>query len=286
MAKRFTDSEKWKKPWFRKLKPLYKAFWEYLRDNCDHAGIWQVDFELAAYCIGEDVDQAEAMQLFEKQFIPFAGGKRWLIIDFVEYQYGGLVANNNAHISVINILKKNGVWELFVDRNKNQPENPAPCEGLASPSQGYQDKDKDKVKDQDKDQDNNALMKKEFCLALESYSGERRDPETEWTAFQKKFGNEIESIIPALIGGIEKMKAQKTIHSNQTGKPPIWMKFENWLDGRYWTTVYPVATTAKTDSKPSNWFRPVPELPLDQKMDSGEVMELLTSSLKNGGIEI
>ena len=47
MAKRFTDTDKWKKKWFRELKPISKCFWSYLLDNCNHAGIWEVDISLA-----------------------------------------------------------------------------------------------------------------------------------------------------------------------------------------------------------------------------------------------
>jgi hypothetical protein len=47
MAKRFTDSEKWKKPFIKKLPMQYKLLWFYLLDDCNHAGVWQVDLEIA-----------------------------------------------------------------------------------------------------------------------------------------------------------------------------------------------------------------------------------------------
>jgi hypothetical protein len=55
MAKRFTDSEKWNRPWFRKLPTKYKLLWLYILDHCDMSGVWYVDFELASMMIGEPV---------------------------------------------------------------------------------------------------------------------------------------------------------------------------------------------------------------------------------------
>ena len=63
MSKRFTDTEKWDRPWFLALPPEYKAFWEYLRDKCDRAGIWYVNFELASYLIKSPIDPEMAKRL-------------------------------------------------------------------------------------------------------------------------------------------------------------------------------------------------------------------------------
>jgi len=46
MAKRFTDTDKWKKTFIRTMKAPYKLLWLYILDECDHAGIWQVDFDV------------------------------------------------------------------------------------------------------------------------------------------------------------------------------------------------------------------------------------------------
>ena len=52
MPKRFTDSEKWKDPWFRKLPQLSKLLFLYLCDECDIAGFWEIDLDRAAFDIG------------------------------------------------------------------------------------------------------------------------------------------------------------------------------------------------------------------------------------------
>ena len=55
MSKRFTCSEKWDDPWFRKLPVKYKVFWEYIFTKCNLIGIWIVDLETASYFIGEEI---------------------------------------------------------------------------------------------------------------------------------------------------------------------------------------------------------------------------------------
>lgn len=47
MAKRFTDTDKWKKPYIRGLSPAHKLLWFYVTDDCDIAGLWIVDIEIA-----------------------------------------------------------------------------------------------------------------------------------------------------------------------------------------------------------------------------------------------
>lgn len=141
MAKRFTDTNKYKKPFIRALPGAYKLFWDYLYHDCDHAGIWIVDFEIAQLYIGQDmqISRQDALKHFnkdEKRIIEIDGGTRWFIKPFIDFQYGELNETNRAHNSVILILKKYGLW-----KKTNKP--------LTSPLQGAKDKDMDMVKDMD-----------------------------------------------------------------------------------------------------------------------------------------
>jgi hypothetical protein len=52
MAKRYTDSEKWKKDFIKTLPAEYKLFWLYLLDECDNAGIWHVELDIAEMRLG------------------------------------------------------------------------------------------------------------------------------------------------------------------------------------------------------------------------------------------
>lgn len=138
MAKRFSDTEKYKKQFIRSLPAKYKLFWDYICLDCNHAGIWQVDLEVAQIRLGKDaiIDLKEALQLFntgERRIQIVNGGSKWFIAPFIDFQYGGLNPSNRVHLSVINELRN----------NKIKP--------LASPLIGAKDKDKDKDKNKDID---------------------------------------------------------------------------------------------------------------------------------------
>lgn len=146
MAKRFTDTSKWNKPFLRKMKSAYKLLWLFITDECDHSGIWQVDIEAAELKTGEKLNKEIAISFFKDRIIEIDGGEKWFIPGFVEFQYGELNPNNRAHASVISILRK---YNLLDDLNRIQ----APYKDLASPLQGAKDKDMDKDKDKDMDKD-------------------------------------------------------------------------------------------------------------------------------------
>jgi hypothetical protein len=139
MAKRLTDTDKWKKPFLRGLDAPCKLLWFYICDDCDHAGIWHVDLEVAQIRTGEKIDEAKAIEMLGKKIVVFDDGKKWFIPSFIEFQYpGGLNAGNKVHDSVIQILNKYNLLEGL-------------DEGYPSPFQGAKDKDTDKDTDKDKD---------------------------------------------------------------------------------------------------------------------------------------
>lgn len=137
MAKRFTDTNKWRKPFIRGLQGAYKLFWFYILDDCDHAGIWIVDMEVANIRTGQNIGEEDALKIFGDKIIVFDNRERWFIPDFIDFQYGALSENNRAHNSVIKCLLK---YKLL---NENKV--------LISPLQGVKDKDKDKELDKEKD---------------------------------------------------------------------------------------------------------------------------------------
>ena len=101
-----TDTDKWKKRFVRELKPQHKLLWFYILDDCNHAGIWEVDIDVASIRVGFDLSQDDLPSLFGDKVISFDDGDKWFIPDFIEYQYGELNINSNVHKSVINLLNK------------------------------------------------------------------------------------------------------------------------------------------------------------------------------------
>jgi len=101
-----TDTDKWKKRFVRELTPQHKLLWFYILDDCNHAGIWEVDIDVASIRVGFDLSQDDLPSLFGDKVISFDNGDKWFIPDFIEYQYGELNQNSNVHKSVINLLNK------------------------------------------------------------------------------------------------------------------------------------------------------------------------------------
>ena len=135
MPKRFTDTEKWKKPFIRSLEAPYKLLWFYLLDDCDYAGIWQVDWDIARIKIGCEVKPEEALRQFDDRIVVFDDGLKWFIPDFIEFQYGKLNPGNRAHKAVLLQLEKYSLTQ----------------KPLLTPLQGRKDKEKEKEKDKEKE---------------------------------------------------------------------------------------------------------------------------------------
>lgn len=131
MSKRFTDTDKWSRPWFRSLPMEYKLFWLYICDSCNVAGVWYVDLDLASFVVGFKLDITRAKALFDKQITEMEG--RWFIKDFMDFQYGNLRPNNNFHRSIISCAKTYG---LDVISGVSQ--------GLVRGTPGDKEKDKEK----------------------------------------------------------------------------------------------------------------------------------------------
>lgn len=110
MAKRFIDTEIFRKQFIRGLPAPYKLLWIYIINECDNAGIWYVDGEIAQVLIGKDAKFAlkKAIELFNKdehRIVEFDNGKKWFILPFINFQYGALRETNPAHRSVLEKLK-------------------------------------------------------------------------------------------------------------------------------------------------------------------------------------
>jgi len=110
MAKRFVDTNKFKKPFIKSLKGSYKLLWEYINLDCDHAGVWIKDFEVAQIRIGQDmkINEKEALKVFNnniERIIPFDNNEKWFIPSFLKEQYPkGLNNNKPAIVSVKELL--------------------------------------------------------------------------------------------------------------------------------------------------------------------------------------
>lgn len=125
MAKRFIDTDIFKKRFVKTLQAPYKLLWLYILQDCNHAGIWEVDIDVAQIRTGEEFEISECERVFDEKIIVLDGGSKWFIPSFIEFQYGELSEKNRAHAGVISLLNK---FCLLDEKLKIKP--------LTSPLQG------------------------------------------------------------------------------------------------------------------------------------------------------
>jgi hypothetical protein len=135
MAKRFTDTEIWNKEWYLALSLKHKMLVKFLFDNCDCAGIYEPNFILLSFYIGEKITAEDFNEL--KQVKKLNNGN-YLIEDFLNFQYGvksydALNPKFSVHKGILKSLEKN---QLLSKSYKTLV-------------QGLQDMDKDMDKDKD-----------------------------------------------------------------------------------------------------------------------------------------
>ena len=160
MSKRFTDTEKWRDPWFRKLSPGAKLAFYYILDNCDCAGVWNCDTELANFTIGMNIPWDKVTEAFGERIKILPNG-RWWITRFVEFQYGVLSPDCRPHNPVFTALKKHGI-------DLSELPKPGGERVLIGYSKGINTlKDKDKEKNKGKDKARAASIEEAISFCVE-----------------------------------------------------------------------------------------------------------------------
>ena len=122
MPKRFTDTEIWKKQrWFKNLSPSNKLAFIYIKDMCNHAGIWKIDcsdlledtglseFNLTNFinAVNLDFDGISGAKI-NRERIVIVQKTYLLITGFMQFQYekgDKTIPINNITKSALNILK-------------------------------------------------------------------------------------------------------------------------------------------------------------------------------------
>lgn len=107
---RFSETNKWNDPWFRKLKAGEKLVFLYLVDNCDNAGFYELDLEMMAFQIGIESTKIEGAIKGLTRGLLGANDFVW-IKNFLKHQKNWPInPENNAHKQIINI---------FLEQEKN-----------------------------------------------------------------------------------------------------------------------------------------------------------------------
>jgi hypothetical protein len=117
MAKRFTDSDKYKDPWFRKLTPTSKMLFLFMCDDCNHAGIWKENLDTFNFIYKATASISDIDAMGDK--ISKINNDTYLIHSFIKFQYGKLNPGNKAHLGVIRALSYMGVdYTLYLAPSK------------------------------------------------------------------------------------------------------------------------------------------------------------------------
>lgn len=151
MVKRFCDTEIWNKEWFLKLPLLQRSLFLYIKDNCDCAGIYEPNYMMLSFIMGQTVTADDILKINEtKKQIELINGK-FFITDFCKFQYGELKPSCKPHIKVIETLKKHGLFERVSKGYLKGMDTLT--EGYAKGMDTLEEKEEEKEKEEDKEKE-------------------------------------------------------------------------------------------------------------------------------------
>jgi hypothetical protein len=142
--KRFTDTCIWTEDWFLDAPIEFKLFWFYVKDICNHAGIWKVNKRQFEFILGSSLSLIDFLKLVntDKKRIEIVGSGKWYLTGFIHFQYGNILnENNRVHNSILKELTTynidNSTFEVKLRSNSGQSDH----------KEGVKDKDKEKEKE-------------------------------------------------------------------------------------------------------------------------------------------
>lgn len=144
MAKRLTDTDKWKDEWYSNLSNDYKIIWQWLLDNCDHAGICKKNMRLLNFMCNTSVKEEEIIEVMEGRVVSVKDN--WFIPNFLKFQYKTLTSKKPVIVSVVNRLLETNCYTMIP-------------KSFGNDYLIIKDKDKDIVNDKDIDEKNTIQAK-------------------------------------------------------------------------------------------------------------------------------
>jgi len=111
MSKIFTDTEKWKDDWYISLTNDYRIIWQWLLDNCNHAGICKRSIKLLNFMCNTNITEDELISEMEGRLI--IKNNIWFIPKFLKFQYSSLKSKKPVIVSVIKELKINDLLNMI-----------------------------------------------------------------------------------------------------------------------------------------------------------------------------
>lgn len=148
--KRFTETNKWRDTWFRKLSGTAKFLLIYLFDNCDAVGLIEIDLKLVSDDIGFRVEEKHLAELGDR--VQALEGNRFFLPKFISFQYGELTPLCPPHRSILKLVQQHGLEKqgLLYSYPKARVTGNQDYPSLRA--QG-KDKEEEKDKEQEKEKD-------------------------------------------------------------------------------------------------------------------------------------
>src|SRR6266403_5715021 len=133
--KRFTDTEKWRDPWFQKLDTQTRTLWTWLCDRVDNAGVIDICWPICNAETNGNFSE-ESMKLLGEKVERLETGK-WWIPKFTLFQFGQLSEDprHKVHQSIFKLLDNHNLRHRVSHRVMHTPKE--------------KEKDKDKEKEMD-----------------------------------------------------------------------------------------------------------------------------------------
>ena len=160
MAKRFIDTEIFKDPFVRGLEAPLKTLWIYIFCDCDGAGLWPAELDVACMRLGIEVDEETIKKAFEKKIKMLDDGLTWFIPSFIRIQYNNCIkSNNKAFNQVIPKLLKYDLVdsETLTENNKTftvyKLKEGASQGAYQAPLEKDKEEEKEKVEEKDKEEE-------------------------------------------------------------------------------------------------------------------------------------
>lgn len=100
--KRFTETDKWRDPWFRRLSGSAKLLWLYILDHCDKIGLVEIDEALASQDCGQNITPDTLKELESR--LQCCGNGKFFIPKFISFQYGTLTEHCPPHRTVLKLV--------------------------------------------------------------------------------------------------------------------------------------------------------------------------------------
>jgi hypothetical protein len=162
MAKRFTDTEKWKDDWYISLSNDNRIIWQWLLDNCTHSGLCKRSIGLLNMMCRTSYTEDQIIEIMTDRII--IHGSNWFIPKFIKFQYSTLLSAKPAILSVVRDIFEYNLKAMIPESFGNdyiiiEKSFENHCKMIKDK---VKDKDKDKVKDKVKSNGHEKNFGKKF----------------------------------------------------------------------------------------------------------------------------